>query len=446
MENIKKLIEKYNLIKKGETIGVGVSGGKDSMALLNYLNEIKFDYGFDVIAITIDHSIREASKGEVKFVEDFCNKNSIRVCRFKIDSITLSKQKGISLESGAREGRFLVFEKLLNEHIVDKIALAHHKFDQAETILMHLFRGSGVTGLKGMSVIRDNKYIRPMLETSREQIEKYIQENEIPFVQDESNFENEYNRNFIRNEVLPLIQKRWPNAINSITNFGLLASQDDEYIQSQVPKDSLIIGEKEVKVPLSYFVYPKPITSRLLYKALHSIGINKDIENKHIDMILDFVQSGQNGKRLELPLKVSVYKEYDYLTILSKQKEVPHLYEKHKLGTFAVDGFGRITTKKVDALDNDPNALFYDPDKLPKDAAWRFRQNGDVFSKFGGGTKKLKDYLIDIKYPQRMRSVLPVLASDNEVYIIANVAISSKIKVDENSKRIYKVTTNWLLT
>ena len=163
-------------------------------------------------------------------------------------------------------------------------------------------------------------------------------------------------------------------------------------------------------------------------------------------MILDFVQSGQNGKRLELPLKVSVYKEYDYLTILSKQKEVPHLYEKHKRGTCAVDGFGRITTKKVDALDNDQNTLFYDPDKLPKDAVWRFRQNGDVFSKFGGGTKKLKDYLIDIKYPQRMRSVLPVLASDNEVYIIANVAISSKIKVDENSKRIYKVTTNWLLT
>ena len=93
MKNIKKLIEKYNLIKKGETIGVGVSGGKDSMALLNYLNEIKFDYGFDVIAITIDHSIREASKGEVKFVEDFCNKNGIRVCKFKIDSITLSKQK-----------------------------------------------------------------------------------------------------------------------------------------------------------------------------------------------------------------------------------------------------------------------------------------------------------------------------------------------------------------
>ena len=134
------------------------------------------------------------------------------------------------------------------------------------------------------------------------------------------------------------------------------------------------------------------------------------------------------------------------MTILSKQKEVPHLYEKHRLGTFAVDGFGRITTKKVDALDNDQNTLFYDPDKLPKYAVWRFRQNGDVFSKFGGGTKKLKDYLIDIKYPQRMRSVLPVLASDNEVYIIANVAISSKIKVDENSKRIYKVTTNWLLT
>lgn len=155
------------------------------------------------------------------------------------------------------------------------------------------------------------------------------------------------------------------------------------------------------------------VISRLLYKALHSIGINKDIENKHIDMILDFVQSGQNWKRLELPLKVSVYKEYDYLTILSKKKDAINLYEKHKLGTFNVEGFGKVTTKKVDKLEDDKNTFFYDPDKLPRDAIWRFRQNGDVFSKFGGGTKKLKDFLIDVKYPQRMRNILPVLASGN---------------------------------
>ena len=342
MENIKKHIEKFGLIKQGETIGVGVSGGKDSMALLHYLNQIKYDYGFDLIAITIDHSIRENSKNEVKFVEDFCNKNNIRVCKFKIDSISLSKKNGVSLESGAREGRYAIFEKLLSENIVDKIALAHHKYDQAETVLMHLFRGSGVTGLKGMQLIRDNKYIRPMLETDSEEIKNYIQENNIPYVQDESNFENEYNRNYIRNEILPLISKRWPHAVNSIANFANLASLDDEYISSMVPTQSLIINDREVKIPLSYFVYAKPITSRLLYKALRSIGVQKDIESKHIDMILNFVKNGQNGKRLELPLKVSVHKEYDYLTLLCKQNKTTKLYEKHKLGSFCVDGFGKV--------------------------------------------------------------------------------------------------------
>ena len=115
MKNIKKLIEKYNLIKKGETIGVGVSGGKDSMALLNYLNEIKFDYGFDVIAITIDHSIREASKGEVKFVEDFCNKNGIRV------DIGAENTFGAHLYASA--GDFFAFNKKLVPNTTNSLGL-----------------------------------------------------------------------------------------------------------------------------------------------------------------------------------------------------------------------------------------------------------------------------------------------------------------------------------
>jgi tRNA(Ile)-lysidine synthase len=440
MENIKKLIEKYSLIKQGDMVGIGVSGGRDSMALLCFLNEIKHELGFDILAITIDHMIRENSKKEVAFVEKFCKEHNIKVCKFQIDCINLSKEKGVSIESGAREARYGVFEKLLNEKIVDKIALAHHKFDQAETVLMHLFRGSGIKGLTGMTINRDNKYIRPMLNTDKNQIDKYIEQNNIPYMQDESNFDNEYNRNYIRNEILPLITNRWSSAVNAIINFANLASEDDEYIMSQVPLAGLMVQENTVKIPLSYFLYPRPITSRLLYYAMHAIGINKDIENKHIDIILNFIKARQNGKRLQLPLSLCVYIEYDYLTLVGKQKQPTKLNIKHKLGSFMVENFGELVIKKIGQSDINNNILYYDPDKLPSDVVWRFRQDGDMFSKFGGGTKKLKDYLIDIKYPQRQRNILPVLASGNEVFIIGTIAISSKIKIDENTTKIYQIS------
>ena len=187
MENIKRLIIENNLIKEGEVIGVGVSGGKDSMALLHYLNNLSRELDFEVVAITIDHGIRENGASDALFVMDYCRKNRIRAYKFRIDSYAISKEKSISLESAAREGRFGVFETMLNKNIVDKIALAHHLSDQAETVLMHLLRGSGITGLKGMSLVRDGVYIRPMLETNEKAIWQYICENDIPIVEDETN-------------------------------------------------------------------------------------------------------------------------------------------------------------------------------------------------------------------------------------------------------------------
>lgn len=439
MENIKKLIEEKHLINEGDVIGVGVSGGKDSMALLHYLNSISRDLGFEVVAITIDHSIRENSALDSMFVMDYCKQNRIRAYKFKVDVPALAKQKSLSLESAAREARFGVFNLLISRGTVDKIALAHHQSDQAETVLMHLFRGSGIRGLTGMGLVRDNVFIRPMLQTDEKSIWKYVLDNDIEYREDETNQENEYNRNYIRNEIMPLILKRWPNAIASILNVAELLGKDDEYINSQVPTDAFIISEKEVKIPLSYFLYPAPIVSRMIIRALGYIGVNKDIESKHIEMIISFVNSAENGKRIDLPLKVSLHKEYDFVTLTNKQKKQVVFSEKHKLGSFIVPYYGKLTIKKVNSV-GDADKLYYDADKVPKDAVWRFRNAGDIFEKFGGGTKKLKSYLIDKKVPSRLRDYIPVLCVDNEVYIIAGVEISDKIKVDKNTKRIYCLT------
>ena len=437
MENIKKLIQENNLISSGDVIGIGVSGGKDSMALLHYMQNLSKQLDFEIVAITIDHGIRENAKDDVNFVMEYCKNNNIRAYKFKLNVLALAKEKSLSLESAGRQARFEVFENMLKKGIVNKIALAHHQSDQAETVLMRLLRGSGISGLKGMSVVRDDKYIRPMLKTSENAIWQYICDNAIDFREDETNQESEYNRNFLRNEIFPKLLTRWPNAINAILSFADLASKDDEYISSQVPTDAFIVNDKEIKIPLSYFIYPSPIVSRMIYKALSSIGINKDIEVRHIDMITNCVQKSENGKKIDLPFKVRVYKEYDYITIINKQKAKVDFVQNFKLGTIKVSNFGEISVKKVQKMT--PIGLFVDADKLPKDAKWRFKRPGDVFEKFGGGTKKLKDFLIDKKIPSRLRENLPVLASGNEVYAVAGVEISNKAKVDQNTKRIYQI-------
>ena len=232
MEKIIEFAKKNKLIKAGEVIGVGVSGGIDSMCLLHFLNSNKEALDIDVVAIHINHGIREESDDEARFVVQKCKEMGVRVYKFTIDSPKISKEKKISLETAAREGRYGVFEALVKKDIVDKVALAHHQSDQAETILMHIFRGCGVSGARGMDPIRDKIYIRPMLPVSKEDIADYANMNNIEYVEDASNKDTSYTRNYLRNVVMKDILKKWPNAIEAITNFANAVSEDDDFIKA----------------------------------------------------------------------------------------------------------------------------------------------------------------------------------------------------------------------
>ena len=438
MDEILDFIKANKLVKKGDVVGVGVSGGVDSMCLLHYLNSVKDILDIDVVGIHINHGIREESYDEAKFVLDKCKEIGVRVYKFTIDSNKIAKEKKVSLETGAREGRYGVFEALVKKDIVDKIALAHHMSDQAETILMHLFRGAGIKGAKGMEPIRDGIYIRPMLNISKEEILEYASLNNIEYVEDASNNDNSYSRNYMRNVVMKDILARWPNAIEAINNFSRTVCEDDDYIDANIDLNSLVVDDKVVQLPCSVFRLHSAVYSRLVFKALSIIGVKKDIERKHIEIIKDLALNLDNGKKVKLPLDVSVRKEYGFLTFENVFVEKPVLRKPNKCFSFDVENFGTVTIKRV-KTDGLSNGLYFDYRKVPKDAYWRFREDGDVFEKFGGGTKKLKSIFIDKKIPLRKRDYIPVLASGNEVYVIAGVAISEKVKV-EDVPTCYRVT------
>ena len=438
MEQALNSIKENNLFNSGDVVAVATSGGSDSMALLYFLKSLEKELNIQVLAVHVNHSIRENANRDENFVKDFCKKNGIRFCAFKVDAPKLAMQKGISLESAAREARYGVFDALITKGIANKIALAHHERDQVETILMHLFRGSGLSGIKGMMVSRGNYYVRPFLNTSKESILQYLKDNNIPNVEDETNSENSYARNFIRNEILPKLKQKWPKIEKNLINFSNFAIEDDNFIQKSINMDACLFEENIAKIPLTYFSYENAQISRILFKCFKKIGVFVDIEAKHIELIKKLAYM-DNGKRINLPMRVTVLKEYDYITITNKNYELAKLDRLFKCEEFEVQNFGKIIIKRVSKFVKSDSCLFVDQKLLPKTAIWRFKKAGDVFTKLGGGTKKLKDYLIDKKIPQRLRASIPVLADKNEVYVIAGLAISDKVKVEEETKSIIKI-------
>jgi tRNA(Ile)-lysidine synthase len=439
MEHIISNINKYSLISSGDKVAVACSGGKDSMALLHYLWEARQSLGIEVLAINIDHSIRENSANDSAFVVNFCQKQGIEVHSFKVDAVKFSNDNKLTLEQGARECRYKVFKSLIDKGVATKIALAHHMQDQAETILLNLFRGTGISGASGMEFIRDNIYIRPMLGTTQTSIMAYLGSNEIPYVEDETNHDDEYNRNYIRNKILPLIRFRWPGADKAIANFGNNCREDEKYIQSTISKEAIVTEDRLARINFSYFVYPDAYVFRLILKALKSIGITSNIETKHLKMIKNMALEAENGTKINLVNGLSVIKEYNYITFTNKRMKTNQKSYPFTRGKLDISNFGLIETFVTKKFDLATYTHLIDMAKLPKGAVWRFRKDGDVFEKFGGGTKSLSDYLIDKKVPVRLRAVTPVLAKDNEVYIIAGVEISNKLKVDKETKMAYGI-------
>lgn len=444
MKSCEQFIKINNLFKKGERIGIAVSGGSDSIAMLYFLAQRKEEYGIELVVLHVDHSIREESDSDCQFVKKMAENLGINFHRFKVDVPKLAKERGESLETIAREARYSIFKKLVENGEVDKIALAHHKNDQAETILMHIFRGSGISGAKGMEPISNGIYVRPLLDTSKNEILAFIKDNKLSYCEDCTNIDNSYSRNYIRNVVMKDITSRWENAVDAIVNFGKSASEDDEYILSQIDAGAVIEEKNAVKIPLSYFIYNNAIVARIIFKAMRMLGINKDIERRHIALIKNLALNGENGKKINLPFEVNAIKEYDYLTLHKNKQSKSREERVFKCGEFFVEDFGLVKVKKGEFSKRE-GYLMIDKDKLPKDAVWRFRKEGDEFTKFGGGKKKLKSYFIDKKIPSRLRDIIPLLANGNEIFLIAGYEISDKVKVDEKSKNIYYIGVDSIL-
>ncbi len=438
MQQVLNYIKSKKMFNSGEIVGVACSGGIDSISLLYFLNEHKEELDIEVVAVNVDHRIRENSAQDSLFVAEFCREHRIRCHKLSIDARSLCKENKYTLEEGARIGRYGLFDALLQKGIVDKIALGHHVRDQVETILLNIFRGCGLKGASGMEPVR-KKYVRPFLNTTKEEIIAYASTHKLMYVDDETNFENDHSRNIIRNKIMPLIKSTWPSIEQNILSFSNICRMDDEYINNQISFDGLTYENNSIRIPLSYFLLKPSVKTRIIRHALSQLNHSKDIERKHLDMLCDMALNAQNGTKIHLPNNVICHKEYDSIT-LSIKKPAPYFSPiKFKCGNYSFEGFGDIKIKNATNFnlnEASSNNLMLDTKKLPKNCVIRMREEGDMFKPYNSSTKKLKDYFIDKKIPQRKRSSIPVIACEKEILAVIGYEISDKVKIDDTTLKV----------
>ena len=307
-EKVRKTIREYNLIEKNDSIVVGVSGGPDSMTLLSILLKLKEEFNLKIYVAHVNHMLRENAIKDEEYVKEFCEKNNIEIFIKKANISEIAQKEKIGLEEAGRNVRYNFFEEVLKNTESNKIAIAHNLNDKVETIIMNTLRGSGVSGLKGIEAKR-KKYIRPLIEIERYEIEKYCIENKINPRHDESNDDNTYTRNKIRNIVIPYIKNEFnSNIIKTLNRLSEIIKEEDEYVQSETEKifKEILLTDEKNKIefdPRKFNEQEKVIQKNLILLAIKKVkGSTQGIEKVNIDDIIKLCNNNI-GNKLIRPVK-----------------------------------------------------------------------------------------------------------------------------------------------
>jgi tRNA(Ile)-lysidine synthase len=305
LEQIEKTIKQNNLINKKDKIVIGVSGGPDSMCLLHFLNAKKDEYQTEIFVAHVNHKIREEADSDEEYVKNYCEKYNIPVFIKQIDIKKYAKEQKRGEEESGRIARYEFFDEVLNKTGSNKIATAHNNNDKVETVIMNIIRGSGIRGLIGIEAIRDKKYIRPLIDCKREDIENYCNINKLNPRIDKTNAENVYARNKIRNVVIPYIKQEFnPSIINAVTKLSDIAKEDDEYINKITEIEYTKIQEKidknTIVLDLKTFNQEETIIkSRIILLSFEKLGVSRnEIEKTNIEDIIKMCEKNIGNKYL----------------------------------------------------------------------------------------------------------------------------------------------------
>lgn len=329
----RQAISEYNLIEYGETVLAAVSGGADSVCLLYVLCALKRELGIKVICAHLNHGIRGASAdADEEFVGELCKKLGVRFYSKKTDVLSLAKASGETTEEAGRTARYAFFDEIARKHKIDKIATAHNKNDNIETVLMRIIRGTGIDGLGGIPIKRDGGIIRPLLNVSRSEIEAFCAENGIAYRTDETNSSLDYTRNKIRLELLPFLEKEFsPSALESINRLSQTAREDADFLNSYAERlykrlGNPLPGKKPTVIHCeSLKMLERAIKVRIVRIAAKEAGC-ENLSKVHIENVLALLNS-QTGAATDLPCGVRAQVNYGWIEFSKNVKAAQNLSE-----------------------------------------------------------------------------------------------------------------------
>lgn len=411
---------------RGKKIAIGVSGGRDSMCLLHAALNCGAIERSDITAVHVNHCLREQAVSDELFVCEFCAKNGVDFCAYRVDVNAESDKKGLTVEQAARNLRYAVFYGLLDSGAADVILTAHHALDNAETVLMHMFRGAGLDGLRGMNNAQADinaavPIVRPFIDVYPSELDEYCVSNDLKFVVDGTNFEDDADRNFIRLNVIPMIEKRYAGAVRAINALSRECAGVCEYLDAALDPSHITYSDGAVLVDDRALC--GALAARYVRRALEYFT-TVDVTREQTERVIALAHM-RTGACVELSSGIVAAHEYGRVALFIPRiacgAEFPVA-----LGGNYIDGLA-VDIAQSDEASRSVKGGAVDWDKL-NGAVLRFRRDGDMFTPFGGKRKKLKQYFIDRKIPKRLRDRTPLICRGDEVLVIVGTEISELVK------------------
>jgi tRNA(Ile)-lysidine synthase len=452
VEKLKSHLITNNLIKKGDCILLAVSGGLDSVALLHLFSKIQDFFQLKLAVVHVNHGIRgEEADGDLEFVRSLSDQYNLPFYFQKVDALKFAREQRYSLEESARILRYQVYEETLKKSKFAKLATGHTANDQAETILQHLLRGSGILGMSGIAETR-GPYIRPLLIFTRNELKTYVKQHELQYRQDSTNRELKYRRNRIRNELIPYLEKNFnPNLIKTLNHLGEIFAENEQFLKFHANEsfDTLVVYRKKNKIILdinhflNYFII---LRKYIIFRVFEELSINRNLLNfDKLSKILKLISNKEIGKQITFDKDWGLYIDHDGIVIKKNVQPFPktklNVLEKGPV-RFRDYEFGWTIFERqyLKNFDENPNIEFLDLEQTGSQLYLRNFQPGDRFIPLNfTGHKKVADYFSDRKIPHHFREEIPILESNRGIVWICGYCIDDRFKVTSDSKRILKV-------
>ncbi len=442
-------LEKYSMLKRGETVLVGLSGGPDSVCLLYLLDNLKAGINLKLHAVYVNHNLRpDETLKEIDFCSNLCKKLDIGFTVKSVDVTSYAKEQGLNKQEAARELRYRAFDETAFEVGADKIALAHNADDQAETLIMRLLRGAGPKGLCGIPAKR-GKIIRPLIEIERRTIEDLLDAEKISFVVDSSNLRPDYFRNKLRQWLMPFLREINPNLTDTITNTVSIIQEEERYFDIIVTKTLMKLISRKTADRIELFITPLEamdtvIVRRVLRRAIDETKGKRGISFAHIKAIINLIKHGAAGDRLYLPGGTRVIREYSVLIITTEKPAKMSSCELQPPNKLPLKETGIVIEATFEGQSFEPgdgkSSVLLDAGPMTFPLQVRPRRPGDFFFPAGfGKKKKLQDFFVDEKVPRDDRDKVPLIVSGSDIVWIAGYRADERFRITEKTKKFLRL-------